>query len=280
MFTASHPDHLLCELDLSQAESRIVDGSSGDKRALELARTPPLQLDQHRLMASEVLGKDMRDVTKHERDNVGKRGRHATNYGMEGVRFSEVLIKETEGEFVLTPDECQDIIDAVMQARPYIAVWQAWVRKHIIESRKITNSWGRYLLFNGRVLGKEDYKQGYAYGPQSDVGVLLNQRGWLPAWSHIKRMEWTTRVVHQGHDAIILDGPRREVWELVRLVVPSLMEERSYPGVKGDWTLSMPVGMKLGWRWGSSMREWKQAELVSEEEFRHAWSDEAGKMAG
>jgi uracil-DNA glycosylase family 4 len=279
MFVAGHPDHLLCELDLSQAESRIVDGGSGDKRALELARTPPLELDQHRLMASEVLGKSLDEVTKHERDYVGKRGRHATNYGMEGVRFSEVLIKETEGEVVLTPDECQEIIDRVMQARPYIARWQAWRRKQVIEERRLTNSWGRHILFNGRVLGKEDYKQAYAWGPQSEVGVLLNQQGWLPVWSYIRRHDYATRVVQQGHDAIILDGPCDEVYTLVQLAIHKLREERTYPGVGGPWSLSMPVGMKLGWRWGDTMHEWKQAELVSRKQFEEVWHAEAGKMA-
>lgn len=279
MFTASHPEHLLCELDLSQAESRIVDGGSGDRRALELARTRPSELDQHRLMASEVLGKSMEAVTKAERENVGKRGRHATNYGMEGPRFSEVLIKETEGEYVLTPDECQDIIDAVMEARPYIAHWQHWVRERIIHERKLVNSWGRHILFNGRILGKEEYKQGYAWGPQSEVGVLLTQQGWLPAWSHIKREQLRTRVVLQGHDSIILDGPVDEVWQLCQLVIPLLRQVRTYPGVKGAWSLEMPVGMKLGWRWGEGMREWKEGDRVTEEEFRYAWHEEKGKMA-
>jgi DNA polymerase I-like protein with 3'-5' exonuclease and polymerase domains len=269
MFRAPE-DYLLVELDYSQAESRLVDGASGDPRALALARTPPSQLDQHRLMASEVLGKAMDDVTKGERENVGKRGRHATNYGMEGVRFSEVLIKETEGEVVLAPEECDDIIARVMEARPYIAHWQAWVRERIIRDRKLVNSYGRHLLFNGRLLGKEDYKEGYAYGPQSDVGQLLTQEGWLPVWARIRREQLHTRVVHQGHDAFIMAGPLREVWSLAEMAIESMMVERSYPGVKGEWTLAMPVGMKLGTHWGEGMHEWKEAQLCTWEDFRDA----------
>lgn len=268
MFCASRMDHLLLELDYSQAESRLVDGASGDRRALKLARTPPLELDQHRLMASEVLGKAMDQVTKSERENVGKRGRHATNYGMEGVRFSEVLIVETEGEVVLTPEECDDIIEKVMQARPYIAGWQAWVRQRIIRDRKLVNSYGRHLLFNGRLLIKEDYKEGYAFGPQSDVGQLLTQEGWLPVWSRIKREHLRSRVVHQGHDAFIVDGPPAELWMLAQDAIKRMMVEREYPGVKGPWKLSMPVGMKVGRRWGEGMHEWKQAEVATAKEWR------------
>lgn len=263
-------DMLLLELDYSQAESRLVDGASGDPRALDLARTPPGKLDQHRLMASEVLAKAMDDVSHSERENVGKRGRHACNYGMEGVRFSEVLIKETEGEYVLTPEECDDIIERVMAARPYIAHWQAWVRERIIKDRKLVNSYGRHLLFNGRLLGKEDYKEGYAYGPQSDVGQLLTQEGWLPVWKRIEREQLRTRVVHQGHDAFIMAGPLREVWSLAEMAIESMMVPREYPGVKGPWELSMPVGMKLGSHWGEGMHEWKEAQLATWEDFRDA----------
>lgn len=269
MFRA-RPGFLLAELDYSQAESRLVDGASGDPRALELARTPPLALDQHRLMASEVLAKAMEDVTKDERENVGKRGRHATNYGMEGVRMSDMLIKETEGRCVLTPEECDDIIAKVMAARPYIAKWQAWVRERIIRHRKLVNSYGRFLLFTGRDISKEDYKEGYAFGPQSDVGVLLTQEGWLPVWRRIKEEKLTSRVVHQGHDAFIIDGPVEELWSLVQMAVESMMVERAYPGVQGEWTLRMPVGLKVGTHWGSGMTEWKQAEEVTGDEFRAA----------
>src|SRR5262249_61968088 len=102
----------------------------------------PAELDQHRLMAAQGRGKDSGEVTPQEREQIGKRGRHATNYGMEGARFAEVLIKETEGEVVLTPDECQDIIDRVMLARPYIATWQRWVPERMLLQRKVPNACG------------------------------------------------------------------------------------------------------------------------------------------
>ena len=270
MFVASKPGHLLLELDESQAESRLVDGASGDPRALELARTPPGELDQHRLMASEVLGKQMEEVTQKERENVGKRGRHATNYGMEGVRFAEVLVKETEGEVVLSPDECQNIIDRVMAARPYIATWQAWVREQVIRRRRLTNSYNRHLLFNGRLISKEDYKEAYAFGPQSEVGCLLTQEGWVPVWSRIKREKMVSRVVLNGHDAFTVDGPPEELWEIAQQAVESMTREREYQGVRGPWTLRMPVGMKLGVRWGAGMTEWKEAGAVTYTQFRAA----------
>lgn len=270
MFTASHPDHLLCELDLSQAEARIVDGQSGDPRALRLAGMGPLELDQHRLMAADCLGKKPEAVTEEERDVIGKRGRYAYSYGMEGFRFSEVLLTETEGEVVKTPEECEAILQLVERARPYIAEWQAWVKEKLLQDRVLRNSWGRHLLWTGRTVSKEDVKEWLAWGPQSEVGCLLNQEGWLPTWSTIKRERLRARLVNQGHDSIILDGPPEELWHLAKQAIHRLSREREYQGQAGPWRLAMPVGVKLGWRWGKGMRVWKDGRVLSEGEFLSA----------
>jgi DNA polymerase I-like protein with 3'-5' exonuclease and polymerase domains len=274
MFVASAPGHLLCELDLSQAEARIVDGQSGDRRALELARTGPLELDQHRLMAADCLGKLPDEVTEEERDVVGKRGRYAYSYGMEGFRFSEVLIVETESEVVKTPEECQEILRLVERARPYIAEWQHWVKATILNERRLQNSWGRHLLFTQRTFGKEDYKEGLAWGPQSEVGCLLTQAGWLPLWQTIRRDGLATRLRNQGHDSVVLDGPPDELWPLCHQAIQRLSTAREYPGRGGPWTLEMPVGVKLGRRWGKSMRGWKDGRCVTPRMFR----DLAGEL--
>jgi uracil-DNA glycosylase len=267
MFVPAAPGHLLCELDLSQAEARIVDGQSGDPRALALARTGPLELDQHRLMAADCLGKDPADVTEEERDVIGKRGRYAYSYGMEGYRFSEVLIVETESEVVKTPEECAAILQLVERARPYIADWQAWVKRRMLDERRLANSWGRHLRWTGRTVAKEDVKEWLAWGPQSEVGCLLNQEGWLPLWQTIRRERLQTRVVNQGHDSVILDGPPEELWPLCQQAIQRLSTEREYQGQGGPWRLAMPVGVKLGRRWGKTMRGWKDGRMMTPREF-------------
>jgi DNA polymerase I-like protein with 3'-5' exonuclease and polymerase domains len=279
MFVASQPGHLLCELDLSQAEARIVDGQSGDPRALELARMGPLELDQHRLMAADCLGKAPADVTEEERDVIGKRGRYAYSYGMEGFRFSEVLIVETESEVVKTPEECEAILELVERARPYIAEWQAWVKEKILNTRRLTNSWGRHLLFTQRTFGKEDMKEGLAWGPQSEVGCLLNQEGWLPVWSTIKKEHLVTRVVNQGHDSIILDGPPAELWPLCEQAIQRLSQEREYQGRGGPWKLAMPVGLKVGRRWGGTMHKWKDGRIITPLEWKRVARELLGRDA-
>jgi DNA polymerase I-like protein with 3'-5' exonuclease and polymerase domains/uracil-DNA glycosylase len=256
MFASTRPGWLFGSLDLSQAESRIVDGSSGDSRALELARTPPDQLDQHALMASEVLGIAIEHVDKLSRDVVGKTGRHATNYGEGGAMMSDSLLKNTESRVVRTPEECQEIIDAIMAKRPYIGTWQHWVRGRGIEERKLQNSWGCVYVTPWWGVGEQDYKEWYAWGPQGEVGRLLNQWGWLPARSLIRKEGLHVEIVMQNHDDLVFYGTPGALWIVMDHASRCLSVEREYPGVRGGWTLAMPVGWKVGHSWGE-MQEWK-----------------------
>jgi len=256
IFVPSRPDWLLGSLDLSQAESRIVDGSSSDPRGLELARTPPEELDQHALMASEVLGKPMGEVTPIERQVVGKTGRHATNYGERGETMSDSLLVATESEIVRTPEECQDIIDAIMEQRPYIAKWQWWVKGLGIKGRVLVNSWGCRYVTPWWGIAEKDYREWLAWGPQSEVTKLLNQCGWLPARQIIKAGQLPVEIVMQNHDELVFHGPPEALFGVMEAVARMLSEPREYPGVDGVWELAMPVGWSVG-RNFRDMRKWK-----------------------
>lgn len=256
--------NLLVELDLSQAESRLVDGASGDRRALELARTPPDQLDQHALMASEVLSYLRGElvaadaVTKRDRNVIGKKGRHATNYGEGGLMMSDSLIKETDGEVVLTPEECDEIIQAIMTKRPYIPAWQAWVRRCGLEEGVLRNSWGVEYVCQAWEISKQDYKEWYAWGPQGEVGRLSIRGGVVPVRRFLRRQQSPVKLIAQWHDAIGLDGPPWALWDAAQEALVHMTAERSYPGVAGAWTLAMPCGMKVGRNW-KDMHEWRVA---------------------
>ena len=255
----AEPGWLIAKWDLSQAESRIVDGASGDRRGLELARTPPWELDQHRLMAAEVLDKPMEEVESEEREVVGKRGRHAYNYGMEEVRMAEVLLVETESRIIRTPEECKAILSGVGRARPYIDAWQAWVRAEMLQRGRLVNSWGRSLRFPWRKfrLTKEDYKQGYAWGPQGEVGCLLNQEGLLPARRVIRGEGLAARIIQQEHDALAVTGSVEALWRVHEVISATLQAPRTYPGVGGPWELVMPTGLKIGTTLAGT-HEWKR----------------------
>jgi len=258
VFIPTREDWVVCKVDLSQAESRIVDGQSGDRRGIELAQTPPWELDQHRTMAAEVLDIAPEAVSEEERDVVGKRGRHAYNYGMEGFRMSEVLLLETESRIIRTPEECTEILDGIGRARPYISAWQAWVREQVLGGG-LVNSWGTRLPYRHGAfrLSKEDFKQAYAWMASSEVALLLNLWGWLPLRRFLRREGLTCRIIQQEHDALAFEGTPEDCWAAACCLRETLMRPREYSGLGGPWTLAMPMGLKVGANLGKG-DEWKQ----------------------
>jgi DNA polymerase I-like protein with 3'-5' exonuclease and polymerase domains len=259
IFVAAHPGWLFVQLDLSQAESRIVDGSSSDPRALVLARTSPVELDQHAQLAAEVLGKPVAEITKEERHAVGKKGRHGVDYGVGAVALSEQLLKKKINR---TPEECQEILNGVLAARPYIHRWQKWVWA-TGERGVLVNSWGcRYVTERFEVTSAMR-REWLAWGPQGEVARLLTQKGWLPAREIIRRDGLRTEIVHQGHDSIVFHGPVAELFDLCTAVAASLSAPRTYPGVDHPWELCMPVGWGLGRTLGA-LHEWKVAPSRAE----------------
>jgi DNA polymerase I-like protein with 3'-5' exonuclease and polymerase domains len=276
IFVAAHPGWLFVQLDLSQAESRIVDGCSSDPRALELARTPPDVLDQHKLLASEVLTKPIDEVTAEERKVVGKKGRHGVNYGLGPVTMSETLLKESKSRIIRTPDECEAILDGVHAARPYVRRWQEWVYA-TGERGALVNSWGCHYITERFEATRAQRREWLAWGPQSEVARLLIQKGWLVARELIRRDGLQTEIVHQGHDSLVLHGHVAELFDLCAAVAASLSAPRTYPGVDRPWELSMPVGWGVGRTLGA-LHEWKVAP--SRAEFLEvAWAGLASELA-
>ena len=276
--------HLLAQLDESQAEDRIVDGKSGDPDlARDLGST---KVDRHLRHAMWIFGGEYDDLLARykagdpvvmRQRQTGKKTRHAVNYGMGGARMAEVELIESEGALTLEPDECQEWIDALLKRVPGISLYHGWVRAEMIRARRLVDSWGWTCHFKGLRLGKEDYKEGYAWHGSGEVAKLMNQWGFRLADREIQRGRWPgARVVQQGHDSIVASVPPREAWDFVETVWTSLNRERVYPGAGGTWSLAMPIGIKIGLDFSFERgMEWKT--LPSRREFQAAASSILGR---
>ena len=257
---------VMCELDMSQIEARMVDGMSGDPTALIEARSDPREVDQHRETAAAVFGVKLEDVTDEQRE-LGKRTRHALNYDMEPPRMAEVALVETEGRLVLDVGECRELQEEMRKVKPWIqGKYHPWVREQIIEQRMLVNSWGRELRFPHLELTKQTYKEGYAFLAASDAADLLDRRGFVPLSEKIRRKAVDVELHFQVHDALRFSARPRELWRVAQWLVGRLSAPRTYNGAGGMWTLEAPVGVKVGGRLGKgNMQEWKG--LPEEEEF-------------
>mgnify|MGYP000855978638 FL=1 len=133
------------------------------------------------------------------------------------------------------------------------------MRSQVLEHGELRNSWGARLRFPWRSfrLSKEDFKQAYSWMASSEVALLLNLWGWLPLRRYLRREGLHCRVVQQEHDALAFEGTPEDCWQAAVFLQETLTRERVYTGAGGDWTLAMPMGLKVGRNLGEG-KEWKQ----------------------
>lgn len=233
---------LLVSADLSQAEWRVFAMYSNDPELMELARLSPLEFDVHVYNASLIFRKQESAVTSDER-YLAKRGAHAADYGLRGGHLSEILLKDTGEAF--TTKYCQDVIDAYLDSTPGPREYQKWVRNKIRNERELVNTWGRKLPFFGPAVSDDQYRQGYAFLPQSDVVDLLNQWGFIPMFHHLhKGIDGAVNL--QVHDDVTWSARPDSVWSTIKFLHEQLERPRKYRGNE----LTIPVSFKIQTAWG------------------------------
>ena len=233
------PGMIFVEADLSQAEDRVVGMLTEHPDLIALARTPPWELDVHRRNAAKIFAIAEADVTKPQR-YVGKKAKHASNYGMQGKKLADELLKDG---YVYTEDECQAMIDATRH--PAILDWHRRVRAQVLAHRCLVNSWGRMRTFEYERLDDDTYRKAYAWQPQSEIPMLLNQYGFLPLDRWLAATGRQSVINLQVYDSLLVSCPPAEVWDVLTFVRTALEQPRRYAGRE----LTIPVGFKLGRTW-------------------------------
>lgn len=271
-FIVPDKGHIFLEVDLSQAESRIVYVLTRDKELLRLARTPPWEFDVHTLNASRIFHIDEAKVTKDQR-YLGKRSVHAGHYGMMGETLAEQLLKDG---YIYGKDDAQQLIDEYMQWRhPIPDVFQSGIRREVMEHRRLVNSWGREIHYQYERMGQELFRSAYAQIPQSEVPDLLNQCGLVPARKVFRPLG--VRLRNQVHDSLLYSTPPAVAWELWQFLQQHLEVERMYR-ISERFTprrLTIPVTVKLSLCWSTPAAE-KAGDVIefkkppSKREFQEA----------
>lgn len=196
------PDHVFMEIDLSQAEARIVAHLAGDEDTLKLFDTT----DIHSLTTTWIFGIPYEAVTKELRF-VGKTCRHAGNYGMGKRRLMmEIMTGAKKYGLKIPPvseKEAGEILNRFHANTPKIrGVFHARVQGELANNnRTLVNAYGRPRQFLDYWDDKL-FQEGYAQIPQSTVRDKL-----IEVMVNMKKIDWmcgAPRIVIEPHDALIL----------------------------------------------------------------------------
>jgi hypothetical protein len=183
-------------VDQIQAEDWPVSALAHNINALkELAEG----VDRHRKLASLIFNLPENQITDMQR-YLGKKTRHARNYGMRGNTMSDSLASEG---YLVPPTMCQFLLDTVGKIDPSVeGVFHKYVEQQLYATRTLRNPFGRERQFFGLRAGDSSnnqkvFREAYSHVPQSTVA---DNTGF--AVFYLERTEGG-QVVQEGHDSIV-----------------------------------------------------------------------------
>lgn len=234
-------------VDQIQAEDWPVNALAGNLAALEELKN---DVDRHSKLASIIFNRRVPakgdpdwNTAIHGQDRyIGKKARHASNYGMDAPRFSDVLAQEAQLSVSIAV--CKQILQTVDSVDPLVkAVFHKYVQTCITANRMLVTPFGRerqFLSCRPNDANNQIFKEAYAYIPQSVVGdntgfaVLSLETSGSPRY-----------IVQEGHDSISADLPRDSmvVYEhLLRTELAFARKIRFYNGIE----ITIPIEAEVG----------------------------------
>lgn len=258
------PGCVFLEVDLSQAEARVVYGLIGTKKMMRRANARPGDLDVHSDTAHLFFDSLSLALEWKDQRRAAKSVRHGINYGEYGQTISDSLLKS---DIVIPPKRCDYFRELLLMEEPEIEdVFQRGVREVLMRDGRLVNSWGWRFSAKHLRLDAEVYRKAYAFIPQSEIGITLNMYGLIPLSRYIKKHGLKARINAQVHDSLLISVPPEECYRVARFLQQSLERPRMYR-IDTKWgkakEVVIPCEYKMGNTW-SVQEEWK--ELPSREE--------------
>lgn len=273
----ARPNHLFFFVDQKQAEDWPVQALAQNYAALDEMRQG---VNRHYKFASLIFNRSI-DSLKNGRKagefeaelqyNLGKRGRHANNYGMRPPRLSETLT--TEGYSVPTAT-CEVILDKINKADPNVSgVFHPYIQKCIYDTRILRTPLGRECQFFGVRQNDKNYailNEAYAWIPQSTIGDNTGLAVlYLDACNNF--------IIQEGHDSIIQECPD-SLQELLKVYEDT---EKAFDRIitfHNGIDVRIPLEGKLGYDWLHTVeiKQWTRDGVEAaykelHEKFRNRW---------
>ena len=245
----ARPGKVFVFCDQKGAEDWIVHGIIADaSEGLVTTGIDELQagINRHRKLAALLFGKPEGEISKESVEYfLGKKTRHAGNYGMRGETFSDSLA--TKGIHI-PANLCDQFLDRFHKTEPQIrAIFQKYVEDELTTRHRLTTPIGRqrdFLSLRSYSDNSKVFRDAYSYIPQSTVG---DNTGLSILWIETDR---PGLVVADHHDAVgtEVDNDIDTVYDTVQAMEQSFDRFLVFP--KG-FALKIPVEFEIGYDLGS-----------------------------
>ncbi len=189
-FYPAEPGNIFIQMDLSQAEARVVAALCKDEKWLQEFDKE----DLHTKVASMLYGISPEKVRKAVERQTAKRVAHASHYLLGWSLLSNIL--------KCSAKEAKAHKKTYYEIRPNLDGWHGRVRKQIRETKKIVTPFGRMIQFPGPINDKV-IRDAVAAEPQSTSADYLNRAIDKMYYEGPEEFQFNLQV----HDSILFQVP-------------------------------------------------------------------------
>ena|SRR5579859_976716 len=259
----ARPNRIFFFVDQVSAEDWPVQALSNNTTALEEMRRG---VNRHYKFASQIFNISVEDLKKARNNEgglytpeqvntaemqyyMGKKGRHANNYGMQPTRFSESLA--AEGGFSIPLSTCKDILTIIDRIDPNVKrVFHKYIQECLAGSdHKLVTPLGRERQFLGLRSGEKNYSvfnEANAYIPQSVVGDNTG----LAVCELEKCYNY---ILQDGHDSLCQELPDNES-ELRKVFTNTEKAFKRTITFHNGISIEIPIEGQVGYDWLHKMK--------------------------
>ena len=247
------PGKILLEVDMSQAEARVVALLSKDAKLLKMFEDG---VDIHRITSGWIFGKDPGRISGVERF-LGKKTRHAGNY-REGKRRLMMDVVSESKRFGIKIEYFSEykagkILEAFHKNTPNLAgVYWKEVEDVLASERILFSPHGRRRIFLGRY-DDDMIREGLAFIPQATVADQMKL-----AMLYVMERFPSLRILVEAHDGVTCELFEKDLVEVARLWKEAV--ERPIDFSKCSLVrenLVIPVEFKISRTNYKELTEWK-----------------------
>lgn len=256
----ARPGKIFLSVDQISAEDWPVSALANNASAIHELLSGA---DRHTKLAAFIFGLDINSRTSTEwKESIerylGKKTRHANNYGMKESRMHDSLMQEGKYFSVAV---CKNLLDKANAADPSIkSIFHKYIESCLSSTRTLVTPFGRERQFlglrpnskNGNLLN-----EAYSYIPQSLVG---DNTGFAVEELQLSP-EFGIDIVQEGHDSIVQEVDYEETYgsgvdvsklaiSLERTVESFDRPIRFYNGIE----INIPVEAELSWNFDKSVK--------------------------
>ncbi len=242
MMTADK-DKVFVAADFSQAELRVLAQCCKDKNLIEAFNTGQ---DLHRFTASLVFGKDVKDVTKQERQ-IAKSVSFLIVYGGGPNKLAEQIGKSV--------GYCKNIFKAYQDSFPKVFNWINFVHKFVKKNGYAVSIFGRrrHLPNVNSPNRKYQYRalrQGMNFVIQSSASDLM-LHSILRLQKYLKATGLDAQILATVHDSVEVQCSKKDLKKVVELMRYVLESTEDFKGLYGlDFVVPFVVDVEAGRSFG------------------------------